>query len=52
MGRMGTPEEIRHGIVFLASNESSYVTGTELIIDGDKFSGQWRLSDTPYGMRG
>ena len=49
MGRMGTPEEIGYGVVFLASDESSYMTGTELIIDGGKLSGQWRLADTPYG---
>ncbi len=52
MGRMGTPEEIGYGIVFLASDESSYMTGTELIIDGGKLSGQWRIAETPYGMRG
>ena len=52
MGRMGTPEEIAYGIVFLASDESSYMTGTELIIDGGKLSGQWRLADTAYGSRG
>ena len=33
---MGTPEEIAYGMVFLASDESSYMTGTELIIDGGK----------------
>ena len=49
MGRMGTPEEIGYGVLFLASDESSYMTGTELIIDGGKLSGQWRLADTPYG---
>ena len=52
MGRMGTPEEIGYGIVFLASDESSYMTGTELIIDGGKLSGQWRIAETSYGMRG
>ena len=51
MGRMGTPEEIAHGVVFLASDESSYMTGTELAIDGGKLSGQWRLADTPYGAK-
>ena len=50
--RMGTPEEIAHGVVFLTSDESSYMTGTELIIDGGKLSDQWRLADTPYGMQG
>ena len=52
MGRIGTPEEIAYGMVFLASDESSYVDGTELIIDVGKLSGQWRLADTPYGVRG
>ena len=31
---MGTPEDIANGILFLASEDSSYVTATELIIDG------------------
>ena len=52
MGRMGAPEEIAYGVVFLASDESSFMTGTELVIDGGKLSGQWRLADTPYGMQG
>ncbi len=34
MGRMGMPEDIANGILYLASDESSYVTGSELIIDG------------------
>lgn len=36
LGRMGMPEDIANGILYLASDESSYVTGAELIIDGGK----------------
>ncbi|MGB9067934.1 MAG: glucose 1-dehydrogenase [Candidatus Acidiferrales bacterium] len=34
MGRMGTPEEIAKAVVFLASDDSSFVTGIELFVDG------------------
>jgi 3(or 17)beta-hydroxysteroid dehydrogenase len=34
LGRLGTAEDIAAGIVFLASEESSFVTGAELVIDG------------------
>ena len=34
MGRVGRPEEIMHMAVFLASDESSFVTGTEIPVDG------------------
>ena len=34
MGRLGTADEIAHAAVFLASDESSFVTGTPLIVDG------------------
>ena len=34
LGRLGAPEEVGWPIVFLASDESSYMTGSEVIIDG------------------
>jgi NAD(P)-dependent dehydrogenase (short-subunit alcohol dehydrogenase family) len=34
MGRMGTPLEVAQGCLYLASDESSFVTGSELVIDG------------------
>lgn len=34
MGRMGQPEEVAAGILYLASAESSFMTGSELVIDG------------------
>ena len=34
LGRLANGEDIAHGIVYLASDESSFVTGSELIIDG------------------
>src|SRR5919204_2521642 len=34
LGRLGTAEEIAYGVLYLASDEASFVTGSELVIDG------------------
>ena len=34
MGRVGTADEIAYGVLYLASEEASFVTGSELVIDG------------------
>ena len=34
LGRLGQPEDIAYGALFLASDESSFITASELVIDG------------------
>jgi NAD(P)-dependent dehydrogenase (short-subunit alcohol dehydrogenase family) len=34
MGREGQPIEVANAVLFMASDEASYITGTELMVDG------------------
>ena len=34
LGRFGTPDEVARAVVFLACDDSSYITGIELFADG------------------
>jgi NAD(P)-dependent dehydrogenase (short-subunit alcohol dehydrogenase family) len=34
LGRLGKPDEVAKAVVFLASDDANYVTGTELFVDG------------------
>ena len=34
MGRIAEPEEVAAGVLFITSDEASFMTGAELVIDG------------------
>jgi 3alpha(or 20beta)-hydroxysteroid dehydrogenase len=42
IARMGEPEEVASLAVFLASDEASYITGTQVVIDGGHLAGPYR----------
>lgn len=39
LGRVGTPEDVAACVLFLASDDSSYITGSELVVDGGMTAG-------------
>jgi NAD(P)-dependent dehydrogenase (short-subunit alcohol dehydrogenase family) len=41
MHRIGQPEEVANAVVWLCSDESSFITGHSLVIDGGRIAGEW-----------
>lgn len=47
MGRVGQPEDIARVVLFLASDEAEFVTGSDIIVDGGQFAGQAAYQGLP-----
>ena len=43
LGRLGTPRDVAHAVLFLASDEAAYITGTTIIVDGGQIVPESRV---------
>lgn len=49
--RVGTPHDVAHAALFLASDEASWVTGTSLVVDGGLLAGNEHFGADTFGDR-
>ncbi|MCF3935569.1 SDR family oxidoreductase [Acuticoccus sp. M5D2P5] len=47
LGRLGTPREIAHAALFLASEEAAYITGTTIVVDGGQILPEGGMIEMP-----
>jgi 3-oxoacyl-[acyl-carrier protein] reductase len=43
LGRLGTPRDVAHAVLFLASDEAAYITGTTIVVDGGQILPEGKL---------
>jgi meso-butanediol dehydrogenase/(S,S)-butanediol dehydrogenase/diacetyl reductase len=44
LGRVGEPDDVANAVMFLASEEASWITGTVLCVDGGLLAGNFRMT--------
>lgn len=47
LGRVGEPEDIAQAVLFFASDQSRFITGSDLVVDGGQLAGQADYSGLP-----
>jgi 3-oxoacyl-[acyl-carrier protein] reductase len=50
IGRVGTPEDVAHAVMFLASDRASFITGQTLCVDGGLLSHMPQAADVAAAL--